>query len=215
MSQVSHFGFSASTPWLAQSDSSYSVRLGRAQTGESFGSVRAVAEQLGFGIESVRKWVHDADLAEGLVADAGSSRRTGPPPRRTTPTPRSTPTSQVRLTTTARPASRRHRPRLGTYKPSLRKPKSAIQSRDVSCLRTASGGYSPFMADDPVHELFRRHPIPYSAVMVMCAIVGVFCLVRYMMEGPVAAAVIAAVIAAGAIVPLMMVAYRRSAPDDS
>jgi len=47
------------------------VRLRRVETGESFGSVRAVAEQLGFGVESVRKWVHDADLAEGLVAGDG------------------------------------------------------------------------------------------------------------------------------------------------
>jgi len=51
------------------------VRLRRVETGEGFGSVKAVGEQLGFGIESVRKWVHDADLAEGLVAgkDGGAA----------------------------------------------------------------------------------------------------------------------------------------------
>jgi transposase len=53
------------------------VRLRRAETGESFGSVSAVGEQLGFGIESVRKWVHDADFAEGLVAGKNGAAPAG------------------------------------------------------------------------------------------------------------------------------------------
>jgi transposase-like protein len=37
------------------------VRLRRAETGESHGSVKAVADQLGYGVESVRSWVKQAD----------------------------------------------------------------------------------------------------------------------------------------------------------
>ena len=38
------------------------VRLRREETGESHGSVKAVADQLGFGVESVRSWVKQADI---------------------------------------------------------------------------------------------------------------------------------------------------------
>ena len=49
------------------------VRLRRDETGERHGSVTAVAEQLGFGPESVRVWVKQADLDDGVVAAEGGS----------------------------------------------------------------------------------------------------------------------------------------------
>ena len=42
------------------------VRLRREETGESHGSVKAVADQLGFGVESVRNWVKQADIDDGV-----------------------------------------------------------------------------------------------------------------------------------------------------
>ena len=42
------------------------VRLRRAETGESHGSVKAVADQLGYGVESVRSWVKQADIDDGV-----------------------------------------------------------------------------------------------------------------------------------------------------
>ena len=42
------------------------VRLRREERGESHGSVKAVAEQLGFGVESVRSWVKQADIDDGV-----------------------------------------------------------------------------------------------------------------------------------------------------
>ena len=43
------------------------VRQLREELGTSQGTVGRVAEQLGYGIESVRKWVQDADVAEGVA----------------------------------------------------------------------------------------------------------------------------------------------------
>lgn len=42
------------------------VRLRREETGESHGSVKAVAKQLGFGVESVRAWCKQADIDDGV-----------------------------------------------------------------------------------------------------------------------------------------------------
>ncbi len=42
------------------------VRLRRVETGEVHGSVKAVADQLGFGVESVRSWVKQADIDDGV-----------------------------------------------------------------------------------------------------------------------------------------------------
>ena len=44
------------------------VRALRAELGTSRGAVRRVAEQLGFGVESVRKWVLQADIDDGAAA---------------------------------------------------------------------------------------------------------------------------------------------------
>ena len=42
------------------------MRLRREETGESHGSVKAVADQLGFGVESVRSWVKQADIDDSV-----------------------------------------------------------------------------------------------------------------------------------------------------
>ncbi len=43
------------------------VRSLRAETGTMTGTVRRVADQLGYGVESVRSWVKQADIDEGAV----------------------------------------------------------------------------------------------------------------------------------------------------
>jgi len=43
------------------------VRKIRGETGERFGAVKRVAEQLGFGVESVRSWVRQADIDDGSI----------------------------------------------------------------------------------------------------------------------------------------------------
>ena len=42
------------------------VRQSRAETGQVHGAVRRVAEQLDYGLESVRSWVNQADVDEGV-----------------------------------------------------------------------------------------------------------------------------------------------------
>jgi transposase len=42
------------------------VRSLRAETGMTHGSVRRVAQQLGYGVESVRTWVKQADVDDGV-----------------------------------------------------------------------------------------------------------------------------------------------------
>ena len=42
------------------------VRSLRAETGMTHGAVRRVADQLGYGVESVRAWVKQADIDEGV-----------------------------------------------------------------------------------------------------------------------------------------------------
>lgn len=43
------------------------VRQLRAELGTDFGTVSRVAEQLGYGVETVRKWVNRADIDEGVT----------------------------------------------------------------------------------------------------------------------------------------------------
>ena len=61
------------------------VRTLRDELGTSHGTVQRVAEQLGYGVESVRSWVKQADVDDGLVggtttsmtvSSAGPRRRT-------------------------------------------------------------------------------------------------------------------------------------------
>ena len=42
------------------------VRALRAELGTNQGTVKRVATQLGYGVESVRQWVHKADVDEGV-----------------------------------------------------------------------------------------------------------------------------------------------------
>jgi transposase len=44
------------------------VRALQAETGITHAAVRRVAEQLGYGIESVRTWVKQADIDDGVRA---------------------------------------------------------------------------------------------------------------------------------------------------
>ena len=44
------------------------VRQLRAELGADYGAVYRVAKQLGYGIESVRAWVRQADIDEGVTA---------------------------------------------------------------------------------------------------------------------------------------------------
>ena len=41
------------------------VRTLRPETGGEHGTVKRVADQLGYGVESVRQWVRQADIEEG------------------------------------------------------------------------------------------------------------------------------------------------------
>ena len=51
------------------------VRALRAELGADRGTVRRVADQLGFGVESVRKWVCQADIDDGAVAGTTTADR--------------------------------------------------------------------------------------------------------------------------------------------
>ena len=58
----------------------------RAETGMTHGAVRRVAEQLGYGVESVRTWVKQADIDDGVRpgvtterVGAGQGARAGGP----------------------------------------------------------------------------------------------------------------------------------------
>ena len=42
------------------------VRKIRAETGQKHGAVQRVADQLGYGLESVRSWVRQADIDDGI-----------------------------------------------------------------------------------------------------------------------------------------------------
>jgi len=52
-----------------------SVRASRAESGTGRGAVVRVADQLGFGVESVRKWVARADIDGGAAAGITTADR--------------------------------------------------------------------------------------------------------------------------------------------
>ena len=49
------------------------VRQLRAELGTDHGTVQRIAGQLGYGVESVRNWVHQADIDEGRVSGTSTS----------------------------------------------------------------------------------------------------------------------------------------------
>jgi transposase len=49
------------------------VRQLRAELGTDHGTVKRVAAQLGYGVESVRNWVHQADVDEGVTAGVSTA----------------------------------------------------------------------------------------------------------------------------------------------
>jgi transposase-like protein len=51
------------------------VRQLRRELGSEHGTVQRVADQLGYGVETVRKWVKRADIDEGLKAGTSSEDR--------------------------------------------------------------------------------------------------------------------------------------------
>lgn len=51
------------------------VRALRAESGTDRGAVRRVADQLGFGAESVREWVHQAVVDDGGAAGTTTADR--------------------------------------------------------------------------------------------------------------------------------------------
>ena len=54
------------------------VRQLRSELGTEYGSVQRVAEQLGYGVETVRSWVKRADVDDGLKAETSSEDRAEP-----------------------------------------------------------------------------------------------------------------------------------------
>jgi transposase len=48
------------------------VRQLRAELGSEYGTVKRVATQLGYGVETVRKWVNQADIDDGVRAGTSS-----------------------------------------------------------------------------------------------------------------------------------------------
>ena len=42
------------------------VRQARRESGQDHGTIKRVADQLGYGVETVRKWVNAADVDEGV-----------------------------------------------------------------------------------------------------------------------------------------------------
>ena len=53
------------------------VRQLRAEVGSDHGTVKRVAGQLGYGIESVRTWVRQADIDEGVTRGRRLRTRSG------------------------------------------------------------------------------------------------------------------------------------------
>jgi transposase-like protein len=49
------------------------VRTLRTELGSEHGTIQRVASQLGYGVESVRSWVRQADIDEGHVAGVSSA----------------------------------------------------------------------------------------------------------------------------------------------
>ena len=58
------------------------VRQIREETGERHGAVQRVARQLGFGVETVRKWVNQADVDAGARPGTTTRGERQDPPAR-------------------------------------------------------------------------------------------------------------------------------------
>ena len=52
------------------------VRTLRAETGSEHGTVKRVADQLGYGVESVRLWVRQADIDDGHAPGVSTDQAT-------------------------------------------------------------------------------------------------------------------------------------------
>ena len=66
------------TVWYTEEEKAQAVRLVRQLRREletEHGTVQRVAEQLGYGVETLRKWVKRADVDEGLKAGTSSEDR--------------------------------------------------------------------------------------------------------------------------------------------
>ena len=64
------------TRWYSEQEKAAAVRMVRtlrAETGSEHGTVKRVADQLGYGVESVRLWVRQADIDDGHEPGVTSS----------------------------------------------------------------------------------------------------------------------------------------------
>ena len=61
------------TPRYSPEEKAAAVRTLRAELGTEHGTVQRVATQLGYGVESVRMWVKQADIDDGVTSGVSSA----------------------------------------------------------------------------------------------------------------------------------------------